>query len=129
MRESGARTNTSQFWFHNAYLEENKTWGKGDVGWYTVKVSDPDRAVEVAKAIDGRFENSPYETATETEKAFAAGFVAQFGNIRLIILSVGAVVFFTLLLITGSNMAMSVRERNGEIAVLKTIGYSDKRWC
>ena len=81
--------------------------------------------MEVSQAIDSRFENSPYETATETEKAFATGFVKQFGNIRLIILSVGAVVFFTLLLITGSNMAMSVRERTGEIALLKTIGYSD----
>ncbi|MBN1879181.1 FtsX-like permease family protein [bacterium] len=116
---------TTQFWFHGKYLEERRSWGKGEVGWYTVKVDDPDRAAEVSKAIDGRFENSPNETTTETEKAFAAGFVNQFGNIKLIMLSVGAVVFFTLLLITGSNMAMSVRERTPEIAVLKTIGFSD----
>lgn len=116
---------TTQFWFHGKYLEERREWGKGEVGWYTVKVENPDRAVEVSKAIDGRFENSPNETTTETEKAFAAGFVKQFGNIKLIMLSVGAVVFFTLLLITGSNMAMSVRERTPEIAVLKTIGFSD----
>ena len=116
---------TTQFWFHNTYLEERKAFGKGTVGWYTVEIDNPDNAAQVSKVIDDRFLNSPFETTTETEKAFAAGFVNQFGNIKLIILSVGSVVFFTLLLITGSNMAMSVRERFGEIAVLKTIGFSD----
>ncbi len=116
---------TNQFWFQYKYLEERSQFEKGLVGWYYAKIGDADRAAEITKAIDARFANSPFETTSETEKAFAAGFVKQFGNIRLIILSVGGVVFFTLLLITGSNMSMSIRERTNEIAVLKTIGFSN----
>jgi putative ABC transport system permease protein len=116
---------TSQFWFHSAYLDERRSWGKGLVGWYTVKIDDPDFAVEVAAAIDDRFGNSAWETSTETEKAFAAGFAKQIGNIRLIVLSIGAVVLFTLLLVTGSAMATAVRERVPELGVLKTLGFGD----
>ena len=76
-------------------------------------------------AIDKRFANSAYETKTDTEKSFASDFVKQIGNIKLIMLSIGGVVFFTLLLVTGSTMSMSVRERVGELATLKTIGFSD----
>ncbi len=72
------------------------------------------------------FANSPYETRTETESAFAAGWVKQFGNIQFLIVSIGSVVFFTLLLVTGNTMAISVRERTAELAVLKAIGFSDR---
>ena len=72
------------------------------------------------------FANSTYETKTETETAFAAGWVKQFGNIEFLILSIGSVVFFTLLLVTGNTMAISVRERIGELAVLKAVGFSDR---
>ena len=116
---------TTQFWFHYAYLDERRPFWKGLVGWYVAKVADPDRAVLIARAIDERFANSPYETSAETEKAFAAGFVKQVGDIQTLILSIGAVVFFTLLLVTGNTMAMSVKERTGEIAILKSIGFSD----
>ena len=116
---------TSQFWFHWAYLDERRNWGKGLVGWYTVKIDDPDNAVKVAAAIDDRFGNSAWETSTETEKAFAAGFAKQIGNIRLIVLSIGAVVLFTLLLVTGSAMSTAVRERIPELGVLKTLGFGD----
>jgi putative ABC transport system permease protein len=71
------------------------------------------------------FANSPYETKTETEKAFAASWVKQMGNIEFLILSIGSVVFFTLLLVTGNTMAIAVRERVRELAVLKAVGYSD----
>jgi putative ABC transport system permease protein len=93
------------------------------VGWYVIRVKDPDRAIYVSKAIDDRFANSSWETKTETESAFASGFVKQMGNIKLLILVIGTVVFFTLLLVTGNTMAMAVRERTGELAVLKTIGF------
>jgi len=116
----------TQFWFHHTYLDENTPYEKGYVGWYMVKIDSSDNAERISKAIDQRFENSPFETTTETERAFATGFVKQFGNIKLIILSVGSVVFFTLLLITGSNISLSVRERTNEIAVLKTLGFSDQ---
>jgi putative ABC transport system permease protein len=116
----------SMFWFHWKYLEERRPFGKGTVGWYTVKLDDPDHAVEVGRAIDERFANSAWETSTETEKAFAAGFAKQIGNIRLLILSIGAVVLFTLLLVTGNTMAMAVRERVPELGVLKTLGFGDR---
>ncbi|MGA9750509.1 MAG: FtsX-like permease family protein [Acidobacteriota bacterium] len=116
---------TTQFWFRSDYLEERRTWGKGMVGWYVVQVTDPNEAARVAEAIDGRFANSPWETSAESEKAFAAGFVKQVGNIQLLILVIGGVVFFTLLLVTGNAMAMAVRERTAELAVLKTIGFTD----
>jgi putative ABC transport system permease protein len=116
----------SQFWFHWKFLEESRPWGKGTVGWYTVKVDDPDNSVSVSKAIDDRFANSAYETSTETEQAFAAGFAKQIGNIKMLIMSIGAVVLFTLLLVTGNTMAMAVRERVPELGVLKTLGFGDK---
>ena len=116
---------TPEFWFHYDYLDERRAFFKGLVGWYMVKVDDPASAVEVAQAIDERFANSPYETKTETEKAFAAGFANQIGNIRLLILSIGSVVFFTLLLVTGNALASAVRERTGELAVIKTVGFND----
>jgi putative ABC transport system permease protein len=80
----------------------------------------------VAAAIDKTFSNSSTETKTETESAFQAGFAKQLGNIEFLILTIGAVVFFTLLLVTGNTMAISVRERIGELAVLKAIGYPDR---
>lgn len=117
----------TQFWFQWDYFEEKvPERAKGNVGWYVLRLNSPDDAVRVAKAIDAEFDNSPYETKTETESAFAAGWVKQFGNIRFLILSIGVVVFFTLLLVTGNTMAISVRERTAELAVLKAIGYSDR---
>ncbi|MGA7623875.1 MAG: FtsX-like permease family protein [Candidatus Acidiferrales bacterium] len=116
----------TQFWFQWDYFEERVPQVyKGNVGWYVVKLDTPDDAVRVAKTIDTMFANSSYETKTETESAFAAGWVKQFGNIEFLILSIGSVVFFTLLLITGNTMAIAVRERIGELAVLKAIGFSD----
>jgi putative ABC transport system permease protein len=123
-RGSRTQDDTTQFWFHWDYLEE-RVAQKGHVGWYTVRVANPDLAVQVAKAIDAEFANSPFETKTDTEKAFAASFVKQMGNIEFLILSIGGVVFFTLLLVTGNTMAISVRERVGELAILKAMGFSD----
>ena len=117
----------TQFWFQWDYFQEHvPDRVKGQVGWYTLRLNSPDDAIRVAKTIDDEFANSPYETKTETESAFAAGWVKQFGNIRFLILSIGVVVFFTLLLVTGNTMAISVRERTGELAVFKAIGFSDR---
>ena len=126
---TGARPNDdlTQFWFHWDYLDEKApSYAKGLVGWYTVRVAPGADGVQVANAIDGRFANSAWETRTQPEKAFMASFVKQFGNIELLMLSIGGVVFFTLLLVTGNTMAMSVRERTGELAVLKTVGFGDR---
>jgi len=115
----------SSMWFRWDYFDERKEFQKGLVGWYTLRVANPDEAVRVARDIDEMFRNSPYETKTETEKAFAASWVKQMGNIEFLILSIGSVVFFTLLLVTGNTMGIAVRERIREMAVLKAIGYSD----
>jgi putative ABC transport system permease protein len=116
----------TQFWLQWDYFEERVPERfKGNTGWYVLRLDNPDDAPRVAKAIDDTFTNSSYETKTETESAFAAGWVKQFGNIEFLILSIGVVVFFTLLLITGNTMAIAVRERVGELAVLKAIGFSD----
>jgi putative ABC transport system permease protein len=117
----------SQFWFQWDYFEERmpQTF-KGNVGWYVIKLDNPDYAVSVAKAIDDMAANSSFETKTETESAFAAGWVKQFGNIQFLIMTIGTVVFFTLLLVTGNTMAISVRERVAELAVLKAIGFTDR---
>ena len=117
----------TQFWFQWDYFEERVPERlKGNVGWYVLRVDDPDQSPRIAKAVDAEFANSPYETKTETESAFAAGWVKQFGNIRFLIVTIGSVVFFTLLLVTGNTMAISVRERTPELAILKAIGFSDR---
>jgi len=124
----GTRDNDdlTQFWFHYKYLDERRQFGKGLIGWYIVKLNGPDDATRVAKTIDQTFANSPYETKTETEKALASDFAKQLGNIEFLIVSIGAVVFFTLLLVTGNTMAIAVRERIGELAVLKAVGFTDR---
>jgi putative ABC transport system permease protein len=117
----------TQFWFQWDYFEERIPQAvKGQIGWFVLKLDSPDDAVRISKAIDAEFANSPYETKTETESTFAANWVKQFGNIQFLIVSIGTVVFFTLLLVTGNTMAISVRERTSELAVFKAIGYSDR---
>jgi putative ABC transport system permease protein len=122
-----AQDDETQFWFQWDYFEEKIPAAvKGQIGWYVIRIAKPEDAPRIAKAIDSQFENSPNETKTEAESAFAANWVKQFGNIQFLIVTIGAVVFFTLLLVTGNTMAISVRERTAELAVLKAIGYSDR---
>ncbi len=116
-------TDTTQFFFRYDYFDEMRQFGQGLVGWYGIRITDPDRTAEIAKRIDGRFANSEYETKTESEKAFVQGFANQVGNIGAIITAVLAAVFFTILLVALNTMAQSVRERTSELAVLKTLGY------
>jgi putative ABC transport system permease protein len=116
-----------QMWIrHKYFYEKAPQYWQGIVGWYVVRVEDPGAALSVARAIDAEFANSPSETRTQTESAFAASWMKQMGNIEFLILSIGSVVFFTLLLVTGNTMAIAVRERTGELAVLKAVGYSDR---
>jgi putative ABC transport system permease protein len=115
---------TTGLLFRFDYLEERRQFGKGTVGWYVVRLANPDDAVKVTRTIDEGFANSPFETLTQTEKAFATAFAKQMGNIEFLVMTIGSVVFFTLLLVTGNTMAIAVRERTGELAVLKTVGFS-----
>lgn len=117
---------TSTFFFHYEYLDENRRGAYGLVGWYVLRIDDPAHAADVAARLDAQFANSSAETKTSTEKAFLQGFVNQVGNIKAIIISILAAVLFTLfLLVLANTMAQSVRERTSELAVLKTLGFSN----
>jgi putative ABC transport system permease protein len=119
-------TDTSGFYFRYDYFDEARAQGKGLAGWYGVRVDDPDRAGEIAAAIDAEFANSPYETKAEPEGAFMQGFAQQMGDIGTILMAILSAVFFTILLVTGNTMAQSVRERTGELGVLKALGFSNE---
>jgi putative ABC transport system permease protein len=119
-------TDTSQLFFRHDYFDEARAFGKGQVGWYTVRIEDPDRAAEVARQIDEEFANSPAETKTEPEGTFAQGFAQQVGDIGTIMIAILSAVFFTILLVAGNTMAQTVRERTEELGVLKAIGFTDQ---
>jgi len=118
-------TDTSGLFFRYDYFDEARAQGKGEVGWYAVRVSDPERASQVAAAIDGEFANSPYETKAEAEGAFVQGFAQQIGDIGTILIAVLSAVFFTILLVVGNTMAQAVRERTEELGVLKAMGFTN----
>jgi putative ABC transport system permease protein len=118
-------TDTSNFFFRHDYFDERRAFGTGQIGWFYIRVKDPARAEDVARRVDATFANSPYETKTETEKAFAKGFAEQAGNIAAIVMAILTAVFFTILLVAGNTMAQAVRERMSELGVLKAIGFTD----
>jgi putative ABC transport system permease protein len=111
--------------FHYDYFNEARAFGEDQVGWFVLRVAEEADATAVAAAIDQQFANSPAETKTSTERAFAESFARQFGDIGLIVSGVLGAVFFTILLVAGNTMAHAVRERIPELAVLKTLGFTD----
>jgi putative ABC transport system permease protein len=117
----------TQFLFRYDYFDENRVAGKGTVNWYVIKVNDPSAAGSIAAALDAHFANSQAETKTAPEKAVIADFAKQTGNIGAMITAILSVVFFIILLVVANTMAQSVRERTSELAVLKTLGFSDTR--
>ena len=112
--------------FHWKYFDEANDYVKGRVGWFVVQPDSGDAADRVALAIDTLSANSDHETKTQTEQAFNQSFAKQFSDIGLIVTAIMGAVFFTLLLLTGNTMAQAVRERIPELAVLKTIGFSNR---
>lgn len=120
------RGSTAFLLFQHDYFEEARAFGKGTVGWYIIRVAPGADPVQVANAVDIQFANSPNETETSTEAAFAQSFAKQFGNIAMIVTLILGAVFFTLLLVSGNTMSQSVRERISELAVLKTLGFTDR---
>jgi putative ABC transport system permease protein len=111
--------------FHWKYLDERSVI-RGQVGWYVAEISNPDQAAQVATAIDQKFANTPNETKTDTEKAFQSSFVSMFGNLNVLLGSIALAVVLTTLFVAGNTMAMSVRERTTELAVMRTLGFQSR---
>ena len=118
-------TDLTGFYFRYDYFDEGRTYGEGQVGWYSVRVKDPKDAAAVAKAIDEEFANSYAETKAEPEGAFIQGWAQQIGDIGAIVTAIVSAVFFTILLVAGNTMGQAVRERTEEIGVLKAMGFSN----
>lgn len=118
----GTVNNEAQLFFHRDYLEE--VMGRpGWVGTYWIRVDSPESVTRVSETIDALFQNTDAPTKTETERAFNMSFVSMLGNLKQLVATISGVIIFTLLLVTGNTMAMSVRERIREIAVLKSLGF------
>jgi putative ABC transport system permease protein len=125
--DPAVRGNTDVVLIGAAYFDEARQLGKGRTGWYIERVADPAQAKAVSIDIDRLFMNSPDETKTQPEKEFAVGFAKQIGDMGALVTRILAAVFFTILILTGNIMAQSVRERTGELAILKTLGFSDAK--
>jgi len=118
-------TDLNSMYFDFDYLyEATKSRSYSGIGWLTVQIADPSQAGAISKAIDAEFENTDAPTKTETEQAFLAGFISLAGNLSLLLNAIGVAVAFTILLVTANTMSIAVRERQQEIAVLKTLGYT-----
>jgi putative ABC transport system permease protein len=125
--DPAVRGNTDLVLINVAYFDEARRANKGRTGWYIERITDPAQARAISAAIDALFMNSPDETKTQPEKEFAIGFAKQVGDIGALVLRILQAVFFTILLLTGNTMAQSIRERVPELAILKTIGFSDSK--
>lgn len=111
-------------YFNKEYLEEQESWLKGQCSFLFTRVSAPDDVSRVAAAIDDMFRNSPNPTRSESEQNFRLDFLKMVGNIKAFILTIAGAVTFAILLVTGNTMAMSIRERTRELAVMRTLGFT-----
>ncbi|HEX5789085.1 MAG TPA: ABC transporter permease [Woeseiaceae bacterium] len=127
MSSNDARQPTNFMLMNYEYFNETRQYGTDLVGWYILRTARDADPVAVANAIDEQFANSSDATETSTEAAFAQSFAKQFGNIQLMVTLILGAVFFTLLLVAGNTMSQSVRERISELAVLKTLGFTDRK--
>ena len=114
-------------YFNTKYLEESVSWFKGQAGWYITQVDSPGDVAPVSKAIDEMFRNAPQHTKTESQQAFRLSFVSSLGNVKAFILTICGAVVFAILLVSANTMAMSIRARTREVAVLKTLGFTRQR--
>jgi putative ABC transport system permease protein len=117
--------NDDMMLFRHDYFEE-RLGRPGVAGWYVLRIDDANQAASIAKAIDDQFRNSNAATKTGTEQAFNASFATMWGNVSLLMGTIGMAVVFAILLVTANAMMMSARERIREVAVLKTVGFSDR---
>ncbi len=113
-------------YFNAKYVEEAVDFFKGRAGTFSILAASPADVSKVATAVDDEFRNSPQPTKSESEKAFGLEFVAMMGNVKAFILSICSAVVFATLLVSANTMAMSIRERTREVAVLKTLGFTKR---
>jgi putative ABC transport system permease protein len=118
---------SSNLYFHAKYLEESVDWFKDTAGFYFTRVATPEDMPKAAHAIDDMFHGSPVPTKSESEQAFKADFISMLGNVKAFILAICGAVVFTTLLVCANTMAMSIRERTREVAVLRTVGFTRGR--
>src|SRR6266566_4643893 len=117
--------NNENLYFDRKYLDESIHGAmKNMAGMFIILADNPDSIPRIARAIDDEFRNSTTQTKTETERAFQLAFINALGNVKAFLLSICAAVTFTVLLVSGNTMAMSVRERVREVGVLKTLGFT-----
>jgi putative ABC transport system permease protein len=109
-----------------AYFDEARRLERGTAWAFVVAVDDPTRSAQVCAAVDALFVNSAHETVTQDEKAYVQGQLRELGDVSLMANAIVAAVLFTLLFLTGNTMMQSVRERTPELAILKTVGFSDR---
>ncbi len=114
----------SALYFHAKYLEESVTWFKDSAGFYFTRVDTAENMPRAAHAIDDLFHATPVPTKSESEQAFKLDFIASLGSVKVFILSICGAVVFTTLLVCANTMAMSIRERTREVAVLRTLGFT-----
>ena len=119
-----ATPDNQSVYFNAKYVEEAVSWFKGNAGTFSVLADSPADVSKVSSAVDDMFRNSPQPTKTETEKAFGLEFVAMYGNLKAFILGICSAVVFATLLVSANTMAMTIRERTREVAVLKTLGFA-----
>ena len=115
---------TQSLYFNQKYVEEAVPYTKGEIGFFTILADSPEAVQKIGPAVDEMFRNSPQPTRTETEAAFQLGFLQMLGNVKAFILSICGAVVFAILLVSANTMAMSIRERTREVAVLKTLGFT-----
>ncbi|MGB7821661.1 MAG: ABC transporter permease [Candidatus Sulfotelmatobacter sp.] len=111
-------------YFNAKYVEEAVSWFKGQAGTFSILAASPGDVSRIASTVDDMFRNSPQPTKSESEKAFGLEFVAMLGNVKAFILMICSAVVFATLLVSANTMAMSIRERTREVAVLKTLGFT-----
>ncbi|SPE40200.1 conserved membrane hypothetical protein [Candidatus Sulfotelmatobacter sp. SbA7] len=119
-----APQNTQTLYFNNIYMDEGYPRIKGLVGFYGVLGDSPQAVPQIAKDIDATFRNTDRPTKSESEKAFNLDWIAMLGNVKAFILSICGAVVFATLLVSANTMAMSIRERTREVALLKTLGFT-----
>jgi putative ABC transport system permease protein len=113
-------------YFNAKYVEEAVAFFKGQAGTFSILANSPEDVSKIASTVDAAFRDSPQPTKTESEKAFGLEFVAMMGNVKAFILSICSAVVFATLLVSANTMAMSIRERTREVAVLKTLGFTKR---